>query len=150
MPPVRCNLGDTTTVMPSERACTANGGVPEQEGGTEPKPWYKCFVRNVLTGGLADLLLNVEASDAVSGDFPASLKIPWNKRAPNARRVVKLTPGSRRRLVATAMRSMATLAKTYRTTLQFRDGLLSTTPRGKQYQNLREAPRRDHTARLQG
>lgn len=119
--------------MPSKRACEANGGVAESEGGTEPKPWYKCFVRNVLTGGLADLLLNVEASDAVSGDFAASLKIPWNRRAPKAGRVVKLTPGSRRRLIATAMRSMATLAKTYRTTLQFRDGLLSNTPRGKQY-----------------
>jgi hypothetical protein len=114
--------------------CERLGGFVEQDNTSS-----LCFVRNVLTRTLGSLILDVGRAPAVSVGIRDSLVIPSPKGRRTAKRKpgrIKMTPGRQRTLASQAARAILELARTYDTTVQFRDRLLLTTARGKQLKHL--------------
>jgi hypothetical protein len=133
--PVDCRLEGSTTPMPSTRDCEAAGGtvIPPPD----KPPDDDCFVRNVFARTLSSTVLDIGWADAVGQGLIDALSVPSGKRraaGSKARRgIVKLTPAKRGALAARAGKTILTLASSYPTTREFRDGLLTTTRRGRQW-----------------
>lgn len=92
-----------------------------------------CFVRNVLLRSHADALLDIGSADSVSARAISYLAIGDKRtKEPPTAEVQRLTPKLRRDLARQITGGMLQLATTYRTTVNFRDIVLMSTPRGRQ------------------
>jgi len=123
--------------MPSNRDCEAAGGTVIPGEDKPPKPPGRCFVRNVFARTLSSTLLDIGWADAVGQGLIDALSVQSRSKSQagskRRRGIVKLTPAKRGTLAARAGKTILTLASTYPTTVEFRDGLLTTTPRGRQW-----------------
>jgi hypothetical protein len=114
--------------------CIQAGGQLVDSGGGAVGGSF-CFVRNVLTRALAASIVDIGASDAIRAEVVETLTIPpARKKSKRTHKgaLVSLTAATRRKLTGQTAQSILTLAETYRTTIDFRDELLLTTPRGRQ------------------
>ena len=133
--PVDCRLEGSTVPMPSKRDCEGAGGtvIPPPD----KPPDDDCFVRNVFARTLSSTVLDIGWADAVGQGLIDALAVPSRRRkgadSKRRRRIVELSPAKRRALAATAGKTILTLASSYPTTREFRDGLLTTTRRGRQW-----------------
>ena len=131
----QCRLPDGTVIGVSSCAeCdrTYNG---ECLGDATPGTIHfniPCFVRNVLIRTLADALLDVGSADSVSEMAIESLVMGAEReRPPSAETGLRpLTPELREDLARQITGGIMQLAATYRTTVDFRDRILLTSPRG--------------------
>jgi hypothetical protein len=158
-----CKVGNTVTLVDSAADCRAMSGgiVPGPtgaggDGGVNPdKPKDNCFVRNVMTRCLGDLVLDLGATKKVSAKIVSNIDIPRTAAAKGrspAKRVIALTATSRLRLATRVTRSILKLAATYKTGLDYRLIFLQT-PRGRhlidQYEHflpeIYEIARNDYT-----
>ena len=139
--PVKCKIDDQTILVESKAACRGAGGSPvEEQVGPDPNPYCPCFVRNVFSRVLGSAIVDLGSSTGVTRGAIDSLTIR-GREGPGLsgkRRltVVKLTPARRRALAGRAAASILTLARTYQTTLDVRDRVLLTTPRGRHFKIL--------------
>jgi hypothetical protein len=135
--PVDCRIDGTTVSMPSKRDCTGAGGTVIAPPDKKPDNDDDCFVRNVFARALSSTVLDIGWSDAVGQGLIDALSVPSRRKnaagSKRRRGIVKLTPVKRGALAARAGKTILTLASTYPTTREFRDGLLATTRRGRQW-----------------
>jgi hypothetical protein len=131
--PVDCRIDGQTMPMPNRRQCEAAGGTVIAPPDKDKK--HDCFVRNVFTRTLGGTVLDIGWAGAVGQGIVDALEIPSRRRRRAGSRpsIVQLTPAKRRALTARAASAILTLARTYPTTHDFRDRLLLTTPRGRQW-----------------
>ena len=159
-----CKVGNTVTLVDSADDCRAMSGgvVPGPAGaggdggaGDPDKKKDNCFVRNVMTRGLGDLILDLGATEKVSSKIASNVDIPRTAAAKGrspAKRVIALTATSRLRLATRVTRSILKLAATYKTGLDYRLIFLQI-PRGRhlidQYEHflpeIYEIARNDYT-----
>jgi hypothetical protein len=138
-----CKVGNTVTLVDSADDCRAmSGGVVPGPGGAggdggagnPDKKKDDCFIRNVLTRGLGDLVLDIGVTEKVSSKIVSNVDIPRTAvakgRSP-AKRIIALTATSRLRLATRVTRSILKLAATYKTGLDFRVLIFLQTPRGR-------------------
>jgi hypothetical protein len=109
---------------------------------------FECFVRNVLTRALAELILDVGAPttrgvatgivETLLRDLPARQEFAGKPRAfaAGVPDVYELNESRRRSLAHTAADKIIELASTYNTQVAFRNRVLLKTPRGKQLARL--------------
>ena len=135
--PVDCILEGSNVPMPSRRQCEAAGGTPMESPDKKKVDNGWCFVRNVFSRALSSTLLDIGWADAVGQGLIDALSVPSRRKnaagSKHARRIVQLTSAKRGALAARAGKTILTLASTYPTTIEFRDGLLATTRRGRQW-----------------
>lgn len=126
-------------------SCMDDGGGPPPVG---PGPVTFCFIRNVLTRSLANLLTDIGSSTDISRSALALVDADDDMR-PAAREdargvgaapldddaLVPLTEDVRSQIAARVTDSILRLATTYRDTVSFRDDVLMPSARG---QRLRE------------
>jgi hypothetical protein len=137
---VNCVIAGRSAVADSAADCRAAGGqvgTPHDAGtgGAGKKESLWCFVRNVLTRGLGELILDIGYADAITPLVAANADIPREakpKKAAAGRAVLTLSPTLRVRLATRAMHSILRLAPTYQVGLDFRMHVHNDTPRGRQ------------------
>jgi hypothetical protein len=132
--PGKCKTPDGTYPVQNKVACERMGGQYE--------PGRRCFVRNVFSRVLGSAIVDLGAYTGVTRGVIESLTIR-KREGPGLSpkrglTVVKLTPARRRAVAGRAAASILTLARTYETTLDFRDRVLLTTPRGRHFKALYE------------
>jgi hypothetical protein len=142
-----CSIGDSPPfLVDSKSDCTAaNGKIVSAPGGADTPgadagtgagdtSAKDCFVRNVLTRGLGELILDLGFADEITPQLAANVDIPREAKPRKAggRRTLTLSATLRMRLATRAMRSILKLAPTYQTGLDFRRYVDMETPRGRQ------------------
>jgi hypothetical protein len=130
--PGKCKTADGTYPVQNRVACERMGGTYE--------PQRKCFVRNVFSRVLGSAIVDLGSSTGVTRGVIESLTIR-RREGPGlspkrSLTVVKLTSTRRRAAAGRAAASILTLAGTYQTTLNFRDRVLLTSPRGRHFKAL--------------
>jgi hypothetical protein len=133
-----CKIGTQVVLVDSAQDCRDSAGevVPGPGGdagsGTSDSGG-KCFIRNVLTRGLGELMLDLGVSDEVSVQLARNTCIPREEEVQKGDgKVLRLSPALRLGLSAFVMRSIMALAPTYRTGLDFRVRIFLETPRGRE------------------
>jgi hypothetical protein len=109
----------------------------------EPDPTgCPSFVRHVFARVLGSAIVDLGSFEAVTRGVIECLTIRKREGPSLSRKrsltVVKLTPARRRALAWRAAASILTLARTYQTLRDFRDRVLLTTPRGRDFKTLYE------------
>lgn len=92
-----------------------------------------CFIRNVLTRALGELVLDLGMADQVTPTLVSNAVVPRQPAPrPPRRGLLSVTPALRARVAGRVMRSILNLAATYPTGLEFRVMVFMETPRGRQ------------------
>jgi hypothetical protein len=135
-----CKIGNSVTFVDSAADCRAMAGgiVPGPvdaggDGGTVVNGG-SCFIRNVLTRGFGELILDLGVAETVTPQLTANVDLPREpvKKGPSkAATVLTLTNALRVRLATRVMQSILKLAATYKTGLEFRVKIFRKTPRGR-------------------
>jgi hypothetical protein len=136
---VQCKIGEHVTTVDSEEDCRASFGTPVgADAGTGGGGGFTifgikvCFVRNVLTRSLGDMILDIGASDSIAGDVPVDLLARGKVAGKGRSKPIALSPARKRRYATALSKNILTLAATYQSTIDFRDHILLATARGKQ------------------
>jgi hypothetical protein len=135
-----CKVGSgAPVVVDSKQDCDALRGDivpgPGDAGTGSGGNGGSCFIRNVLTRGLGELMLDLGVGEQVSVRLARNAEIPreaGEETRTTEGKLLDLSPALRLGLCTFVMRSIMKLAPTYRTGLDFRLRIFLETPRGRE------------------
>jgi len=138
MPWCKIGVGNPTLVDSPDDCRAAGGSIVPAPGGDAGPPDKKtdkcCFVRNVITRGLGELILDLGVAKKLSHRLARNVDIPRGpepKKPADSRKTLTLSPTLRLRLASRIARSIFKLAATYETGLDFQVHVFRETQRGR-------------------
>lgn len=138
MPQCRLPDGRIIAVGGCPECDSLNGGCIDDSTSPFKVPVIRfCFVRNVLVRALSDALVDLGASDGITSKALESMIIGADRKVglPDDADLGRLTPQMREDLAGRITGGILQLAETYQNTVDFRDQVLATSPRGTEFKN---------------